>query len=49
MKEVIVIPSYEPDEKLIDLVYNIDKKKFDIVVIDDGSGKDYQNIYQKLE
>lgn len=49
MKEVIVIPSYEPDEKLIDLVYNIDKKKFDIVVIDDGSGKAYQNIYKMIK
>ena len=49
MKKVILIPSYEPDELLINLVYQIDKKKFDIVVIDDGSGKDYQNVFQLIK
>ena len=36
MKYIILIPAYEPDEKLINLLKKINKK-YDTVVIDDGS------------
>lgn len=48
MKEVILIPSYEPDEKLISLIETINRNRFDIIVVDDGSGKKYQDIFQKI-
>ncbi len=40
MKEVILIPSYEPDNKLIELIKKINKERFDIVVVNDGSKKE---------
>ena len=36
MKYIILIPAYEPDEKLITLLKKINKK-YDTIVIDDGS------------
>lgn len=48
MKEVILIPSYEPDKKLISLIETINRNRFDIIVVDDGSGKKYQDIFQKI-
>lgn len=45
----IVIPAYEPDEKLIALLERIEKAdmKQPIVVVDDGSGKEYSKIFEK--
>ena len=44
--KVILIPSYEPDNKLIDLVKEI---KYDIVVVNDGSSKEYNSIFKEVE
>lgn len=49
MKKIILIPAYEPDEKLIELIHKIDKKEFDIIIVDDGSGTNYDNIFLPLE
>lgn len=49
MKKIILIPAYEPDEKLINLVKKIDLKEFDLVIVDDGSGKNYQNIFKQVK
>lgn len=49
MKEVILIPSYEPDNHLVKLIESIDKKRFDIVVVDDGSGKKFHKIFDKIK
>ena len=48
MKKIILIPSYEPDDKLIELVNNLKEKKLEIVVVDDGSGKEYNDIFNKI-
>ena len=48
MKKIILIPAYEPDEKLIQLVNHIDKNEFDIIVINDGSGDKYNKIFDKV-
>ena len=48
MKEVILIPSYEPNNKLLELINKIDKKRFDIVVVNDGSGKKYDDLFNKI-
>ncbi len=37
MKKIVLIPVYEPDDKLINLVDKIDGNNYDIVVVDDGS------------
>ena len=49
MKEVILIPSFEPDNRLIELIESINKERFDIIVIDDGSGERYKDIFKKIE
>ena len=49
MKEIILIPSYEPDKKLIELISTINRVRFDIVVVDDGSGKKYQKIFDEIK
>ena len=43
---VIIIPAYRPDERLLNLIYEIRKRaNFPIVIIDDGSGDEYKNIF----
>lgn len=49
MKKVILIPAYEPDEKLINLVKKIDRDEFDIIVVDDGSGEEYFDIFNGIK
>ena len=48
MKKVVLIPSYEPDDKLIKLVENLSKEDLDVIVVDDGSGKKYKDIFTKV-
>lgn len=46
----ILIPAYEPNEKLIELVEGIQKlTDTPIIVIDDGSGDNYKDIFQRLK
>lgn len=47
----IVIPSYEPDEKLVILVNNLIEAGFEnMIVVDDGSeGSDYQELFEKVQ
>ena len=46
----IVIPAYQPDNKLIKLIEKIhEKSDFHILVIDDGSSSKCQNIFDKAE
>ena len=45
----VVIPSYEPDTKLIETVDGLEAEGFtDIVVIDDGSGEEYAEIFRRV-
>lgn len=47
---VILIPSLEPDERLITYIRSLSENGFQhIVVVDDGSGAGYQAVFQKLE
>ena len=46
----IVIPAYQPDNKLIKLIEKIhEKSDFHILVIDDGSSSKCQDIFDKAE
>lgn len=44
-KVVILIPAYEPTISLINLLKQLKKEQYDIVVINDGSGKKYDDIF----
>jgi putative flippase GtrA len=48
---VIVIPSLEPDAKLLDLVASIRQENqiWPIVIIDDGSGKAYEAVFEEAQ
>lgn len=46
----VIIPSYEPDEKLLQLLADLRDSGFsNIVVVDDGSGKEYQHFFEQAE
>ena len=45
----VLIPAYEPDSKLISLVQRLKKSEFEIVVVDDGSGADYADIFSAVK
>ena len=46
----ILIPAYEPGEKMLDLVSRLQKRTQDeIVIVDDGSGKDFQGRFTSAE
>lgn len=47
-KITVVIPSYQPDEKLFGVLEGLAKKGFqNIVVVDDGSGETYAPIFER--
>ena len=45
----ILIPAYKPDHLLIELLQKLKKENFDIVVVNDGSGEEYQNVFKEAE
>lgn len=48
-KAIILIPSLEPDEKLLNYVQQLQGYGFmQIVIVDDGSGAEYQSIFAEL-
>ena len=46
--DVILIPAYEPDEKLVSLVRELWENEFKIVVVDDGSGEKFKGIFDSV-
>ena len=49
MKPVIIVPTLNPDEKLIDLVRKLKKRNLPIVIINDGSKKKCTDIFETLK
>ena len=47
--DIVLIPAYEPDEQLIRLVKRLKEAAFTVVVVDDGSGKDYREIFDSIK
>jgi len=44
---IAVIPAYEPDEKLVDVVSAASEAGFKVIVVDDGSGTLYASLFQR--
>lgn len=44
---IALIPAYEPDRKMLGVIADLGKKGFDIVVVDDGSGPEYSEIFEQ--
>src|SRR5665648_22329 len=49
MKPVVIIPAFNPDEKLIDLVEKLTKMEFQIIAVNDGSGQEYWHIFDTIK
>lgn len=50
MKKIpIIIPAYEPDERMVALVETLVKADNYIVVVDDGSGDGYSHIFELVK
>lgn len=49
MNRVVLIPAYKPSEKLVDLVGELYGYGFEVIVVDDGSGYEYNEIFDKAE
>ncbi len=46
----VVIPAYKPDEKLLTLIDELTATGFsDIIVVDDGGGRDFAHIFENVE
>ena len=48
MRTIVVIPSYEPEERLIKLTAELVAKDLDVIIVDDGSGEKYLPIFDQL-
>ena len=44
---IALIPAYEPDRKMLGVIADLGKQGFDIVVVDDGSGTDYAELFEQ--
>lgn len=45
----ILIPSYKPDHLMIELLIKLKDEGFDIIVVNDGSGEEYDEIFKEAE
>jgi len=45
---IALIPAYEPEHKLTGLVSELKNRGFDVVIVDDGSGPDYRELFEEL-
>ena len=49
MKEaVILIPSYEPDDLLVNVVNELVENDFPVLVVNDGSGPEFDHIFEQV-
>lgn len=48
MKEIVLIPAYKPDEKLVTLVKQLNNAQLNAVVVNDGSGSEYDEIFGQV-
>lgn len=46
---IALIPAYEPDQKIKTIAADFKKRGLDIVIVDDGSGPDYRELFEELE
>lgn len=48
MKKIALIPSYEPGLEILQVVKELEENNFIIVVVNDGSGEKYDEIFDQL-
>ncbi len=48
-KRIALVPAYQPEALMLPLIRELKSAKFDIVVVDDGSGREYRNLFVRAE
>ena len=46
---IVIIPAYQPEQSLVSLVKELEKKGLQSIVVDDGSGEKYQPVFDKIK
>ena len=46
---IILIPSYQPEETLVILSKGLKDRGFEVLIVDDGSGPKYQDIFERCK
>lgn len=51
MKEIpVIIPAYEPDERLMSLLHSLKESSLSpVIIVDDGSGEKYQELFDQAK
>ncbi|MGN1155038.1 MAG: glycosyltransferase [Agathobacter sp.] len=49
MKKIALIPAYEPEHVLLQLLSQVQNAGFEIILIDDGSGAEYAPLFEKAQ
>ncbi|MDD3894366.1 MAG: glycosyltransferase family 2 protein, partial [Syntrophomonadaceae bacterium] len=49
MKPAVIIPAFNPDEKLIELADDLKKMELPMVIVNDGSEPEYTNIFTAIK
>ena len=44
---IALIPAYEPDRKMLGVIADLGKTGFDVVIVDDGSGPEYAELFEQ--
>ena len=47
--KIALIPAYNPEECLIQVVQQLSEKGFWILIVDDGSDKEHKPIFQEID
>ena len=45
--DIVLIPAYEPDEKLLQVLSELEEAGFSALVVNDGSGAEYDGIFEQ--
>ena len=45
---VVLIPAYKPDVELIKLVNKLNNDRISVLVVDDGSGSEYDDVFDAV-
>lgn len=48
MRNVVLIPAYKPNRELVKLVKNLNSENLSVLVVDDGSGDEYTDIFDMV-
>ena len=48
-KLIVIIPAYEPPEEFINYAVRVAEFAGELVVVNDGSGREYDDIFEKVQ